>query len=70
MISRFRHKSADHSQFLRLCGLNYDDPFELGYFSGLISWTFSGSVQQARPGTLLDICNNFLGNYYGTTFEL
>ncbi|XP_022119901.2 putative serine protease K12H4.7 [Pieris rapae] len=50
----------------RLCSpLNYDNEFELGYFSGFISWTFSGSVQQARPGTLRSICNNF--DSYGTT---
>ncbi|XP_045765696.1 putative serine protease K12H4.7 isoform X1 [Maniola jurtina] len=52
----------------RLCSpLNYDSAFDLGYFSGLISWTFSTSVQQARPATLTRICNNFANNVYGTT---
>ncbi|CAK1546040.1 unnamed protein product [Leptosia nina] len=52
----------------RLCApLNYTNEFELGYFSGLLSWTFSTSVQQARPGTLRVICNNFATDTYGTT---
>ncbi|XP_026322308.1 putative serine protease K12H4.7 [Hyposmocoma kahamanoa] len=52
----------------RLCApLDYDNRFALGYFSGLISWTFSTSVQQSRPGTLLNICNNFATNIYGET---
>ncbi|CAG4992944.1 unnamed protein product [Parnassius apollo] len=52
----------------RLCSpLNYDNHFDLGYFSGLITWTFSTSVQQARPGTLLNICNNFATDAYGVT---
>ncbi|XP_063533184.1 putative serine protease K12H4.7 [Cydia strobilella] len=56
-------------QAYRLCAplLDYDDVYELGYFSGLISWRLSGSVQTARPGDLLAICNNFAGNIYGTT---
>ncbi|XP_039749403.1 putative serine protease K12H4.7 [Pararge aegeria] len=52
----------------RLCNpLKYDSPFDMGYFSGLISWSFSTSVQQARPGTLTAICNNFANNVYGMT---
>ncbi|KAL0882416.1 hypothetical protein ABMA27_000899 [Loxostege sticticalis] len=53
----------------RHCGPlpDYDDPFELGYFMGQITWTFSGAVQQARPGTLLGICENFRTNAYGST---
>ncbi|XP_014367576.2 putative serine protease K12H4.7 [Papilio machaon] len=52
----------------RLCNpLNYDNELDLGYFSGLITWSFSGSVQRARPGTLLAICNNFATNIYGET---
>ncbi|XP_049869941.1 putative serine protease K12H4.7 [Pectinophora gossypiella] len=52
----------------RLCGpLDYDHPYELGYFSGLISWTFSSSVQTARPGNLLAICNAFTTDFFGVT---
>ncbi|KOB76487.1 Carboxypeptidase 3 [Operophtera brumata] len=49
----------------RLCvPLDYDNRFTLGYFSGLISWTFSTSVQQAIPGSLLAVCNNFATTAY------
>ncbi|CAH0407272.1 unnamed protein product [Chilo suppressalis] len=52
----------------RLCGpLNYDFDYEKAYFAGLITWSFSNSVQTARPGTLLTICNNFRNNAYGST---
>ncbi|KAG6450927.1 hypothetical protein O3G_MSEX006839 [Manduca sexta] len=52
----------------RLCtSLNYDNRLDLGYFGGLISWSFSGAVQTARPGTLLNICNNFATDIYGQT---
>ncbi|XP_004924048.1 putative serine protease K12H4.7 isoform X1 [Bombyx mori] len=52
----------------RLCNpIDYNDRFDLGYFSGLISWSFSTSVQQARPGTLLTICNDFASETYGVT---
>ncbi|CAH2071303.1 unnamed protein product, partial [Iphiclides podalirius] len=52
----------------RLCSpLDYDNRLDMGYFSGLITWTFSTSVQQARPGTLLNICNNFATEIYGAT---
>ncbi|KAJ8727630.1 hypothetical protein PYW07_001749 [Mythimna separata] len=44
----------------RLCQpLDYDNEYALAVFSGLISWTFSTSVQQARPGTLQSVCKNF-----------
>ncbi|XP_063824200.1 putative serine protease K12H4.7 [Ostrinia nubilalis] len=53
----------------RMCSplVDYNDVYELGYFSGFISWTFSGAVQQARPGTLSEICQNFVNNAYGST---
>ncbi|XP_068631483.1 putative serine protease K12H4.7 [Battus philenor] len=52
----------------KLCGpINYDNHLDLGYFSGLISWTFSSAVQQARPGSLMAICNNFATDTYGIT---
>nr|XP_021188689.2 putative serine protease K12H4.7 [Helicoverpa armigera] len=55
-------------QAYRLCEpLNYDNVYDLGQFSGLISWTFSTSVQQAFPGSLISICNNFNDNTYGST---
>ncbi|CAH2105745.1 unnamed protein product [Euphydryas editha] len=55
-------------RMFRLCSpLLYDDEYELGYFSGLISWTFSGSVQTSRPGTISAVCRNFLTDVYGTT---
>ncbi|CAH0605829.1 unnamed protein product [Chrysodeixis includens] len=51
-----------------LCeSLDIDDPYDLGYFSGLITWSFSATVQRAVPGSLLQICNNFAGNFYGNT---
>ncbi|CAH0725332.1 unnamed protein product, partial [Brenthis ino] len=55
-------------QIYRLCSpLRYDSEYDMGYFSGLISWTFSGAVQQARPGTLTAICDNFATDFYGVT---
>ncbi|XP_050664411.1 putative serine protease K12H4.7 [Leptidea sinapis] len=52
----------------RLCGpLDYENNYELGYFSGLISWSFSSSVQTARPGTLRTICDDFSTDFYGVT---
>ncbi|XP_045494073.1 putative serine protease K12H4.7 [Colias croceus] len=52
---------------LRLCApLDYNNEYELGFLSGLISWTFSTSVQQARPGSLRTICDNFATEAYGT----
>ncbi|KAJ8733229.1 hypothetical protein PYW08_001527 [Mythimna loreyi] len=56
-------------QAYRLCEPpNYDDDYDLAVFAGLISWTFSTSVQQARPGSLLAVCNNFTDHTsYGST---
>lgn len=56
-------------QSYRLCApLDYDNENELGVFAGLISWTFSTSVQQARPGTLQAVCRNFTDHTsYGST---
>ncbi|XP_060801936.1 putative serine protease K12H4.7 [Amyelois transitella] len=52
----------------RLCApLDYDDKFTLGYFSGLITWRFSGVTQTAAPGRIINICNNFATNVYGET---
>ncbi|GBP53518.1 Putative serine protease K12H4.7 [Eumeta japonica] len=52
----------------RLCELpNVDDRFDLGYFSGIISWAFSGSVQSATPGSLFNLCQLFLGTQFGST---
>ncbi|CAG9795268.1 unnamed protein product [Diatraea saccharalis] len=52
----------------RLCSPpNYDNKYDLGHFSGLISWSFSISVQYGRPGTVLNVCNNFKNNTYGST---
>ncbi|KAJ2952121.1 hypothetical protein O0L34_g4396 [Tuta absoluta] len=51
-----------------LCSpLNYDNLFELGYFSGFITWSFSGAVQQARPGTLRASCDGLRANTFGFT---
>jgi len=55
-------------QAYRLCDpLNYDNVFDMGYFAGLITWSFSGAVQRARPGTLLDACNHFQAGTFGST---
>ncbi|XP_050343385.1 putative serine protease K12H4.7 [Nymphalis io] len=52
----------------KLCApLVHTNEYDLGFFSGLISWTFSTSVQQARPSTLTAICRNFESNSYGST---
>ncbi|CAB3226781.1 unnamed protein product [Arctia plantaginis] len=53
----------------RLCNgtFDFDNRLDLGYFAGMITWTFSGRVQYAVPGSLLTICNNFRNNVYGTT---
>ncbi|XP_041970240.1 putative serine protease K12H4.7 [Aricia agestis] len=52
----------------RLCEpLKYDSVYDMGYFSGLISVSFSGSVQYALPGSLRQICANFATNVYGVT---
>ncbi|CAG9559952.1 unnamed protein product [Danaus chrysippus] len=50
----------------RLCTpLDYSSRLSMGYFSGYIAWTFSGSVQNARPGSVTAICQNFANNVYG-----
>ncbi|CAH0702958.1 unnamed protein product [Spodoptera exigua] len=55
-------------QAYRLCApLDYDDIFAMGYFSGLITWSFSAAVQGARPGSLMNICNNFEAGNFGST---
>ncbi|XP_075971697.1 putative serine protease K12H4.7 [Anticarsia gemmatalis] len=55
-------------QAYRICHqLDYDNRFDLAYFSGLITWTFSGAVQGAVPGSLLGFCNNFNTTLYGNT---
>ncbi|KAM3967357.1 putative serine protease K12H4.7 [Aphomia sociella] len=46
---------------------DFDNPFDLGYFAGAITWTFSGRVQSALPGALRNLCNSFTNNAYGTT---
>ncbi|XP_061377564.1 putative serine protease K12H4.7 isoform X1 [Danaus plexippus] len=52
----------------RLCvPLDYSSRLSMGYFSGYITWTFSTSVQTARPGSLTAICQNFTNNVYGST---
>lgn len=55
-------------QAYRLCApFDYDNVLDLGYFAGHITWSFSGAVQRARPGTLLTECNNFQAGNYGST---
>ncbi|XP_053604159.1 putative serine protease K12H4.7 [Plodia interpunctella] len=52
----------------RLCEpLDYDDELTLGYFSGMITWRFSGVTQTASPGRIITVCNNFRTNAYGET---
>ncbi|KAJ8727622.1 hypothetical protein PYW07_001741 [Mythimna separata] len=52
----------------RLCQpLDHNNKYALAVFSGLISWAFSGSVQNSSPGTLKSICNNFTDTSYGST---
>ncbi|KAL4707910.1 hypothetical protein ACJJTC_013701 [Scirpophaga incertulas] len=51
-----------------ICGrLNHSNPYDMAYFSGAITWAFSGEVQSARPGSIRDVCNNFRNNVYGST---
>ncbi|KAG7308259.1 hypothetical protein JYU34_006938 [Plutella xylostella] len=47
--------------------LDYSDKFTMGYFSGFITWTLSGQVQNARPAELRNLCTNLVNNVYGAT---
>ncbi|XP_026755585.2 putative serine protease K12H4.7 [Galleria mellonella] len=62
-----RHTIQTTYRFCNESVFDFDNPFDLGYFSGAITWRFSGQVQTASPGTLRNLCNNFINNVYGTT---